>query len=175
MSAPLSQMKGPAMNDSPIRTDARHARRKRSLPHSARCACGETDPRCLTNTPDGVRCYGCQVEQRGRSSTEAHHPAGRHNLITTVRIPANEHRILSARQQSWPTATLRNPDGSPLLQAAAAIRGWMDVLALILERTVSWIPHFLEALDTWLRDRIDERWWSDFLATTPDLVPPVGR
>lgn len=163
------------MNTNPIKTDARHARRRRALPPDARCACGETDPRCLSQAGDGATCYACQAAKAGRSGTEQHHVAGRHNLDTTVPVPNNEHRILSDRQQDWPNGTLRNPSGSPLLQASGAIRGWMDILALILERAVGWIPGFLEALDAWLCERLGASWYVDFLAANPGLVPPHGR
>lgn len=160
------------MNDNPIRRDARHARRQRSLGPNAACPCGEADPRCLVETDSGVQCYGFHARTAGRPATEQHHVAGRHNLADTVPVPTNDHRILSDLQQDWPVGTLRNPEGSPLLQAAAAIRGWMDVLTLILERTVGWIPRFLEALDAWLGQRLGAAWWTDFLATVPGTVPP---
>lgn len=159
------------MNDNPIRRDARRARRQRTLGPDAACACGETDPRCLVETDSGVRCYGCSAHDAGRPDTERHHIAGRHNLPTTVAMRNNDHRIASDLQQDWPMTTLRNPNHSPLLQAAAAIRGWMDVLLLILERAVGWIPRFLEALDAWLCGRLGDAWWTDFLTTTPDLLP----
>lgn len=159
------------MTDNPIKTDARHARRRRALGPGVRCACGEQDPRCLTDTGNGVQCYGCQARNAGRSDAEHHHIAGRHNLATTVPIPNNEHRILSDRQQDWPRGTLRNPDQSPLLQAAAAIRGWLDILILILERAVGWIPGFLEALDAWLCARIGPEWGHEFRVAHPDCAP----
>jgi hypothetical protein len=74
-------------------------------------------------------------------------------------------------QHDWPTGTLRNPDGSQLLQAAAAVRGWMDILVLILERTIGWIPRFLEALDAWLCERLGPTWGDDFRAEHSDLMP----
>ncbi len=162
------------MNTNPIKTDARHARRRRVLPADARCSCGETDLRCLIQTGDSVTCYACQAVTTGRSGTERHHVAGRHNLPATVPVPNNAHRILSDRQQDWPTHTLRNPSGSPLLQASGAIRGWMDILILILERVVGWIPGFLEALDAWLCERLGASWHVGFLAATPGLVPFQG-
>ncbi len=163
------------MSDNPIKTDARRTRRQRTLPPDARCACGEADPRCLTTTGDTVVCYACHGHQGSRGEAEAHHPAGRHNLTATVPIPSNEHRILSDQQQDWPIATLRNPAGSPLLCAAAEIRGWMDVLALILERTIGWVPQFLEALDTWLRTQLGDAWWAEFVAGRPGVVPPHAK
>ena len=161
------------MNDNPIRRDARHARRQRALGPNAICACGEVDPRCLTKTDDGIQCYGCRSRDLGRPKTEQHHVAGRHNLAATVPIPNNEHRILSDLQQDWPTNTFCNLDGSPLLLASAAIRGWMDILILILERAVEWIPRFLEALDAWLRASIGPDWGRQFVAAHPNLLPPA--
>lgn len=163
------------MTDNPITTDARHARRRRALPPDARCACGEMDPCCLVETDAGIQCYGCRARNASRSGTEQHHVAGRHNLATTVPIPNNEHRILSDRQQDWPTTTLRNPDRSPLLQAAAAIRGWLDILVLILERAVGWIPGFLEALDAWLCARLGPAWGQEFRAAHPTCAPMAWR
>ncbi len=159
------------MTTNPIKTDARHARRHRALPKEARCRCGEDDLRCLIPASDRVTCYACQAATAGRSDTEHHHFAGRHNLDTTVPIPNNEHRILSDRQQDWPTGTVRNPDRSPLLQAAGAIRGWMDILVLILERVIGWIPDFLEALDAWLCDRLGPEWGQEFRVLHPYLGP----
>lgn len=159
------------MNDNPIRCDARHARRQRTLGPDASCSCGEADPRCLVETGSGVQCYGCRARTTARPATERHHVAGRHNLADTVPVPNNDHRILSDLQQDWPAATLRNPDGSPLLQAAAAIRGWMDVLVLILERAVGWMPHFLEALDVWLCARLGPEWGHEFRVAHPNRAP----
>jgi hypothetical protein len=79
-------------------------------------------------------------------------------------MPGNDHRILSDYQHDWPLDTLRNRDGSPLLRAAASIRGWLDVLRLIIERTVGWVPALLEMLDAWLRGLVGERWWEQFAA-----------
>jgi len=62
-------------------------------------------------------------------------------------------------QRDWPEHTLRNPDGSPLLAAAAAIRGWLDVLWLVMQRTVGHIPVLLESLDEGLRTTYGDRWW----------------
>lgn len=62
-------------------------------------------------------------------------------------------------QRDWPERTLRNPDGSPLLRAAGAIRGWLDVLRVIIDRAVGWIPPFLEWLDERLRAVHGNRWW----------------
>lgn len=161
------------MTTNPIKTDARHARRHRALPKEARCRCGEDDLRCLISTGDGVTCYACQSLKFGRAATEDHHVAGRHNLDMTVPVPNNDHRVLSDTQHDWPRNTLRNQTKSPLLQAAAAIRGWIDILVLILERTIGWIPGFLEALDAWLCERLGPDWGRDFRSMYPNLAPAV--
>ena len=63
-----------------------------------------------------------------------------------------------ARLKRWPRETLRNPDGSPLLRAAALARGWEDVLYVVMV-LVAWVPLYLEQLDAWLRQEIGPRWW----------------
>jgi hypothetical protein len=83
-------------------------------------------------------------------------------------VPANDHSTLTHKHQAnWPRDTLRNPDGSPLLRAAAATRGWLDALRLIVERTVGWVPSFLERLDAWLRSKLGDRWWEEFAGWQP--------
>ncbi|MDP9358392.1 MAG: hypothetical protein M3R02_24510 [Chloroflexota bacterium] len=142
---------------------ARQHRKQERLGEDHNCRlCGEEDVRGLhrvelidsTGIPITVTlCASCHVQLRGKQPTELHHPAGRANDPFTVPIPATEHAILSDWQHDWPRATWRNPDGSPLLIAAASLRGWLDILRLLLERTVSWIPGFLEQLDAVLRQQ----------------------
>lgn len=145
----------------------RRDERRRSLGHrDPRCSvpgCPETDPLALTGVHPEILCYEHYALRNDRPWLEEHHLAGRANDEITVAIPGNDHRSISERQSgSWSRETLRNPDGSPLLKAAAAIRGWMDVLWLILERSVSWVPEFLEQLDAWLAVEIGPRWWDHF-------------
>jgi hypothetical protein len=104
-------------------------------------------------------CYECRAKQQGRRQIEGHHVAGRSNRNDTVPIPGNDHRILSDDQSDWPIQTLRNLNGSPALQAAACIRGWLDTLKLIIDHTMGWIPPFLEWLDAALCAYIGEQWW----------------
>ena len=118
---------------------------------------GEAERRAVETHVEG--CAECQARLQGRRPVEDHHPAGRANDPFTAPFWANDHDILTDRQHGWSAATLRNPDGSPLLKAAAAIRGWLDVLRLIVERTVGWIPPFLEWLDAALRGSVGDRWW----------------
>jgi hypothetical protein len=129
-------------------------------PHCTQCA--EADPLALTGAEPDILCYECRALAAGRSPIEQNHPAGQHNDPNTTPIPGNDHRVFSAYQSSWPRDTLRNPEGSPLLRAAAALRGWLDTLRLILERTVGWVPAFLETLDGWLGQQLGPRWWDGF-------------
>lgn len=146
--------------------DRREERRRALGTRVPRCTqpgCDESEPLALTGTHPDILCYEHDALCKGRPWLEAHHPSGRANDETTVQIPGNDHRVLSESQNTqWPQRTLRNPDGSPLLKASAAIRGWIDVLWLILTRTVGWVPAFLEGLDAWLRERLGPRWWEDF-------------
>ncbi len=122
--------------------------------------CDETNPFALTGTMPGIICYEHQAIAKGRTWLEAHHCAGRHNDPTdTVLIPGNDHRSLSTRQDLWPRETLRNPDGSPLLRAAGALRGWLDVLRHLIEHTVGWVPAFLEWLEAQLCVLVGAQWW----------------
>ena len=56
---------------------------------------------------------------------------------------------------------MRNPDGSPLLRAAAFIRSWLDHLRLVVDRAIGWIPPFLEWLDERLGTTVGPLWWID--------------
>jgi len=124
--------------------------------------CLETSPHALMKIDDLMLCYECRAKQMGSSQIEAHHVAGQHNLHTTVDLPTNDHRVLSDLQREWPIDTLRNPAGSPLLRAAAALRGWLDAVSLMMDRAVGWIPRFLEWLDGQLQSALGTRWWDAF-------------
>lgn len=125
--------------------------------------CDETNPFAFTGVHPDLLCYEHRLIRAGRDWLEDHHWKGQHNdPLDKSPVPGDDHRVLSGLQQSWPRETLRNPDGSPLLVAAAALRGWLDVLWLMIVRTVGWIPEFLEQLDAWLRQQLAERWWDDF-------------
>jgi len=148
----------------PTRRIVRQQGKARRLPTGARCIdCGESDPLTLVRGSAPIRCMNCHADGRGKSRTERHHPSGRNNdPKLTVAISRNDHAVLSDAQQDWPERTLTNPDGSPLLKAAAAIRAWVDTLRLIMERAVGWIPEWLEALEEWLCQQVGDRWWEHF-------------
>jgi hypothetical protein len=109
-------------------------------------------------------CAEHAADRDARAWSEGHHVQGRRNdPHDVIDIPANDHAVLSELQRAWSRETLRNPDGSPLLHAAAALRGWLDILRLVIERTVGWIPPMLETLDEALRERLGPGWWHDLL------------
>jgi hypothetical protein len=122
--------------------------------------CEETDPFALTGAAPNLVCREHLADELGRSWTEAHHPAGQHNDPFTVPVPADDHGALSERQALWPRDTLRNPDASPLLRMAAWLRGWLDVLRVIIDRTIARIPAGLERLDQLLTEAIGPEWWN---------------
>jgi hypothetical protein len=124
--------------------------------------CGEESLAALTGTTPNIICYECQARRKKRSTTEKHHFAGRNNDPLTVSIPSNDHRILSDEQKDWPTTTLRNQDNSPLIRAAATLRGLLDILRSLIERTLGWIPEFLEWLDDLLKERLGAHWWLEY-------------
>jgi hypothetical protein len=66
---------------------------------------------------------------------DAHHVAGKANSPVTVPVPVNDHRAcLSVAQADWPKSTLMNVHGSPLLAAAACVRGFVDMVFYLIER-----------------------------------------
>lgn len=157
--------------DPNLRDELRREERYRQLgtrtPVCAWPGCGERNPFALTGRDPDISCYEHYLLRNRRSPYEGHHVAGRHNSDVVAFVPGNEHRILSECQSAWPEDTLRNPDHSPLLVAAAAIRGWLDVLRVILERSIAWIPEFLEWLHRTLVDLYGPDWWEELGWTAP--------
>ena len=91
---------------------------------------------------------------------DEHHPAGKANNAATISVPVNDHRArLSPAQYDWPKATLENPDGSPLLAAAASVRGFVDTVIYLVERFLLWIPEMLEKVDKFLVDMLGRKYW----------------
>jgi hypothetical protein len=123
-----------------------------------RCKCGESRVKALVGK-SGV-CVRCQRSRAGKSTFDEHHVAGRRNCRTTVAVPVNDHRArLSEDQRNWPNRTLENPEGCPLLTAAACIRGFIDMVHYLIDEFLFWIAEMLEALSPWLRERLGPRWW----------------
>jgi hypothetical protein len=148
------------MEQNPIRNDARRARRRRQVGEEAKCAqCGEQDPRVLVVRPGLVLCYECLAEADGKPRSEDHHFPNKCNSVFIAAVPGNDHRVLTDSQLDWPMKTFHNPHSSPLLKAAAAIRGWLDTLRVIIDRGIGWIPDFLEDVDAWLVENHGPEWW----------------
>ena len=156
---------GAAFGDSPEESKRREARYRSLGSRTPVCAwpdCDETDPLVLMGHFPDIHCYEHYLLRSEKKPFEAHHVAGRHNSDVTADVPGNEHRLLSECQGFWSEDTLRNPEHSPLLVAAAAIRGWLDVMQVIIDRSIGWIPEFLEWLHRILVDQIGSDWWVKF-------------
>lgn len=105
-------------------------------------------------------CMECVRRKRGKSTQDNHHPAGKANNPTTTPILANDHRAeLNVAQYDWPKRTLENPEGSPLLAAAACIRGFVDTIFYLIDKLLLWIPEMLEVLDRFLAEKLGPKWW----------------
>jgi hypothetical protein len=96
----------------------------------------------------------------GETTMELHHIAGKANCKITISIAANDHRAhLSEDQKNWPRETLRNTDSSPLLAAAACIRGFNDTLLYLAEQLLLWVAELLEGLNSYLTEKYGPSWW----------------
>jgi hypothetical protein len=111
----------------PIRTIKRKATALRRVGLNAQCACGESRAEALIAGSMPVICADYDRKRRGKTPIDEHHVAGKANSPVTTPMPVNDHRaILSVAQYDWPTETLENPDGSPVLAIAARSRGYVD-------------------------------------------------
>ena len=120
----------------------------------------EARPGALLADRNPVICYECMLIMAGRAPVEADHVAGKRNSEITVPVAANDHRaILSDNQYDWPQPTLQNPDGSPLLAAAAALRGFANVVVYLIDALIIAVAMLLEALDIYLRGQLGPKWW----------------
>jgi hypothetical protein len=143
----------------PIRAAARRATAARRVGLGAKCACGEDRPEFLIPRRAPVTCYRCERRRLGKSTNDHHHIAGRNNDSTTIPVDANGHRDLSLNQYDWPTGTLRNQRGSPLLAGAARNRGVVDTNNYLADTMLIPNAEMLELLDDYLRERLGPNWW----------------
>jgi hypothetical protein len=144
----------------PIASAARKAVAQRRVGHDAVCVCGEKRPETLIRKSDSVMCAACTRKMKGRTTNDQHHIAGKNNHPATISIPVNDHRAqLSIDQMEWPKKTLENPDKSPLLAAAACIRGFVDMIIYLIQQMLDWISEMLEALDARLTAEWGDKWW----------------
>lgn len=153
-------MLGKRRHADPIRRYKRRSVAARSFKENDTCACGESRPEALVRGRRPPICTQCLREEQGKPIQDKHHPAGRANNPTTIEIPANDHRAeLNPVQYDWPKKTRENPDGSPLLAAAACIRGFSDTDAYLIETLLLRNPEMLEKLDAFLVEKLGSKWW----------------
>jgi hypothetical protein len=108
-----------------------------------------------------MTCEACKRSANGKSTFDWHHVAGKANHTLTIPIPVNDHRaILSVDQCDWPKRTLENPDRSPLIAAAACVRGFISTLSYLVVHLLEWIAGALERIDRLLTERFGPHWWT---------------
>ena len=132
----------------------------RRLGIDSRYSCGETRPEALIAGSKPTICAACKRRDSGRTTLDNHHFAGKANSPTTIPVSVNDHRaLLSVAQADWPKRTLANPQGSPLLAAAACVRGFVDMVLYLIEKGLLWVAEMLEKLDEFLLRKLGPRWW----------------
>lgn len=136
-----------------VDTAAIHARRKRVLGPDARCRqCGEPSLAALQQDGEGIICYECDRARKRKRTTEDHHPLGKANdMDTTIGVPGNFHRQLSAKQAHWPEVVRNNPTRDPLLWVVAvalAVRDFAGVLTVYAQQIADWLIELHTALAT---------------------------
>ena len=138
----------------------REAVAERRVGEGAQCACGESRPEALIAESAPIRCIECNRKLLGQATVDDHHPAGKANSPITTPVPANDHCAeLTVAQQDWPKKTLENPDGSPLLAAAASIRGYSNTNSYQVRTLLLTNPEMLEELDSFLTKERGPEWW----------------
>ena len=153
-------MRKPPKRD-PLGAFHREAMAERQLGEQNQCtSCGESRALALERKSNPRLCTECRKKSEGKTTMEDHHMAGEANSDATLPVPANDHRaILSEDQKDWPRETLENPDGSPLLVAAACIRGFIDTILYLVEELLLWVIDFLETLNRHLIEKQGPKWW----------------
>ncbi len=127
---------------------------------SKQCACGEARPQALIAHGDQTICAECERKQQGKATSDQHHAAGAANDPMTIPIPVNDHRAdLSVSQNGWPKDALENPDGCPLLRAAASVLGFIDTAVYLIKTLLLWIADMLKVLSVFLAAKLGPKWW----------------
>jgi hypothetical protein len=140
----------------------RKATAKRRAGQNAQCACGEKRPEALIRKGKRIICHECKRKNDGATTVDAHHVFAEANSDVTIPTPVNDHRAeLSVAQYDWPKKTLDNPERSPLLAAAGVIRGFIDYIRYLIEKSLVWVAQMLEAADAFLAERLGPKWWVD--------------
>ena len=144
----------------PIAVAKRRSEAGRRIGVGKTCTCGESRPAALIAGSNPTACTECKRHREKKSPFDEHHVAGKSNHALTIPVPANDHRaVLSEEQYKWPKATRENALGSPLLAAAASIRGIFDTIVYLLKKFLLWIPQVLETLDAFLSMHFGSMWW----------------
>ncbi len=124
-----------------------------------KCVCGETRPQTFAGRKSKL-CAKCERKKRGHKTTDDHHVAGKANDPITIPVDVNDHRArLSADQMDWPKEPRENSDGSPLLAASGAIRGFVDTVVYLLENLLLKHAEILEKIDAYLIRTLGRKWW----------------
>ncbi|MDX2059503.1 MAG: hypothetical protein SFV24_16955 [Gemmatimonadales bacterium] len=115
-------------------------------------------------------CYRHLARQRGRKEYEDHHVlARRRDPTSTVRVPADVHRLLEEMKRRWPRGVEQNPTGDPLLDAAGLELSAADVAHQFdrqHRRSAGWLLQLRAAL----ADRFGPTWWLEL-----GVDPPPGE
>src|SRR5713101_5544769 len=126
----------------------------------AACACGEKRPKALIRGSNPITCAECERKRKGEITMDKEHFARKANSPVKVPIPVNDHRAeLTEAQQDWPELTRENPDGDPLLAAAACVQGFIDYVVYLIRKGLQWVVKMLEALSAYLKEKLGAKWW----------------
>jgi hypothetical protein len=159
--------------ENPIEHYVRREQTERRAGVDAQCACGESRAEALIVGSSPITCVECRRKRKGHRTVDLHHVAGSANDATTIPVSANDHVAdLSERQRDWPRETLENPHGCPLRRAAACIRGFLDTVHYLIDRTVFWTALMLEAVSDLLAARLGPEW---FRGTLIEQFAPAGK
>lgn len=144
--------------------DPRSAHRRQSTASrraaNKRCSCGESRPKALIPKSNPTICAKCQRIRQGRTTVDRHHPPGIANDPLRIPVPVNDHRAeLSVAQDDWPKDVLENPDGCPLIRAAACVLGFVDTAICLIKSLLLWIAEMLRALSLFLVAKLGPKWW----------------
>lgn len=134
---------------------------------AAVCACGEARPYALIRGRSPAICFACDRIAHGRDPCNNNHVFGKANSDLIIRYPVNDHRaIFNVKQYRWPTETLENPDGDPLLAFAARYRGIHDNFKYMLDDCLREAERF-EQLSAIMRQKFGALWWCSDVKEPP--------
>src|SRR4051794_17741422 len=86
----------------PINSYARKATAARRIGPKKQCVCGEMRPEALITNSNPPICASCKRKNRGETTMDEHHVAGKSNNATTISVTVNDHRAcLSPAQYDW--------------------------------------------------------------------------